>query len=71
MWFLLRLALWLGVVILLLPAAPSQKTAPLPEGGAAMLPVPTAAFPRRPSRDTLTTADLAVPWRGPANRPRR
>ena len=69
--FLVRLAFWLGLVVLLSPAAPPQETAPARQIGATTTLMPAReAEPatRRPSRDTLTLADVAVPWRGPPGR---
>jgi hypothetical protein len=56
MWFLMRMAFWLGVVSLMLPAAPSQKATSVPQ------------VTRKTLQDTLMPADLAAPGRGP--RPR-
>ena len=72
MWFLVRMAFWLGVANLLLPAAPSQKTTSVPQVGAtggmsAAKGLDKSA--RKTSQDTLMPADLAAPWRGP--RPRK
>jgi hypothetical protein len=68
--FLVRMAFWLGLVVLLLPAAPSQETAPARQigGTVTLLPEEAEPSPRPPSRDTLTLADVAVPWRGPPSR---
>jgi hypothetical protein len=71
MLFLVRLALWLGVVVLLLPDVRPHNAAPAPQIVATKT-VPAANraddSTRRPSRDTLTPADLAAPWRGPQAR---
>jgi hypothetical protein len=71
MWFLVRLAFWLGVVVLLLPPAPPQEIAPAPQVGAtktASATKGTVDATRRAARDTLTPADLALPWRGAQGR---
>jgi hypothetical protein len=70
--FLLRLAFWLGIVVLLLASAPSPQvplkmfqlgnetqTPSRTQGGAF-----SSATLQQPSHGTLTTEDLAVPWRG-------
>jgi hypothetical protein len=67
MWFLVRMAFWLSVVSLLLPAAPSKKTTSVPQGGARGMSAAESLdkSARKTPQDTLTPADLAVPWRGP------
>jgi hypothetical protein len=72
MWFLMRMAFWLGVVSLMLPAAPSQKATSVPQvGGTGGMSAAkgVAKSARKTSQDTLMPADLAAPWRGP--RPRK
>jgi hypothetical protein len=71
MWFLVRVAFWLSVVALLLPAAPPQEIAPAPQVGATKIASAATGtgHSTRQSHDTLTPADLAAPWRGP--QPRR
>jgi hypothetical protein len=72
MLFLVRLAFWLGVVVLLLPDDRPQRTAPAPQVGATKTVSAANGMDdatRRLSHDTLTPADLATPWRGlPARR---
>jgi hypothetical protein len=78
MWFLVRVAFWLGIASLLLPAAPSQKTAAPSQKTSVSQVGATGGVSkanawdkpaRRTSQDTLLPADLAAPWRGP--RPRK
>jgi hypothetical protein len=67
--FLARLAFWLGLVVLLLPAPP-QQGASAPEAGAKQTSTATQADrpPRTSSQHTLTPADLTPPWRAPQPR---
>jgi hypothetical protein len=69
MWFLIRAAFWLSVVVMLLPTGQSQ---PGPEdgvaGGAAKAPTMPARTTERPSQNTLTPADRSPAWRGPQPR---
>jgi hypothetical protein len=61
--FVLRLAFWLGVVVLALAAAPSERTAP--RSGADIASVSSEAAAAEAPRDTLAPADVAEPWRPP------
>jgi hypothetical protein len=68
MWFLMRMAFWLGVANLLLSADSSQKITSVPQVGATE--VMSAAKDvdksvRKTSQDTLRPTDLVSPWRGP------
>jgi hypothetical protein len=66
MLFLVRLAFWLGIVVLLLPDDRPQTAAPAPQVDAtktASVANATDHATRRHSHDTLTPTDLATPWR--------
>jgi len=68
MWFLVRAAFWLGIVALLMPDAPTERSTSAPRVGATQS---TSAakdghrLAAKPSQHTLKPADLAEPWRGP------
>jgi hypothetical protein len=69
MWFLVRMAFWLSVVSLLLPAASPQKTASVRQVGAEGMSAAVDKSLRKTPKDTLMPADLTIPWRAaPAQR---
>jgi len=74
MFFLLRMALWLGLAFLLLPSGTKQSvsgakvahdvTRSTPRDNRSSV-VPKRAHLLHPSQDTLGANDLAPAWRGP------
>jgi hypothetical protein len=55
-WFLVRAAVWLGVVSLFMPAFALRETVPASQFG---------VVDERPAQDTLTPSDRVTSWRKP------